>query len=237
MKIGLFTDSHYSNLKQIGKTRFPKRSYGKIETAMQAFQREGADYVICLGDLVDHCDNPENEPTELKRIGDLILSYKIPFYCLRGNHDCDNFNRDDFFAIGGFEPTPFSRKFGTTLFLFPDANVTDHGEPYLPGRVEWTNCFLPEEQVKLLRNELQKEDVQRAYVFLHQRLDDCPNERYVVKNAPQIRKILEESGKVKAVFQGHDHKGDRRVLGGIEYITLPGMCEGENNPYRVINLS
>ena len=54
MKIGLFTDSHYSTVEAYG-TRRPTLSLGKIRTAMEAYTAEGADLVICLGDIVDHC--------------------------------------------------------------------------------------------------------------------------------------------------------------------------------------
>jgi alkaline phosphatase len=62
---------------------------------------------------------------------------------------------------------------------------------------------------------------------------------YGVKNAEQIRQVLEDSGKVLAVFQGHSHKNDLNDIRGIHYCTLVAMVEGagaENNGYSLIDL-
>jgi alkaline phosphatase len=59
-----------------------------------------------------------------------------------------------------------------------------------------------------------------------------------VKNAPDVRKILEESGRVLAVFQGHSHQNDLREVGGIHYCVFRAMVEGsgrEQNGYAVAN--
>jgi alkaline phosphatase len=60
-----------------------------------------------------------------------------------------------------------------------------------------------------------------------------------VKNAPQVRRILEDARQVLAVFQGHSHENDLRVVSGIPYCTLVAMVEGsgaENNGYSVMDV-
>ena len=60
-----------------------------------------------------------------------------------------------------------------------------------------------------------------------------------MKNAQQVRSILEKSGNVLAVFQGHLHSGGYRRIGGIDYYTLRAMVEqptAKNNAYAVITL-
>ena len=74
-------------------------------------------------------------------------------------------------------------------------------------------------------------------MFAHQRLD--VSNHYGVKNAEQVRKVLEESGKVVAVFQGHSHKNEYQEIAGIHYCVLVAMVEGsgaENNAYAVMDL-
>ena len=45
-------------------------------------------------------------------------------------------------------------------------------------------------------------------VFTHQRLDvDRPN-KYAIKQSIKVREILEESKRVRVVFQGHSHKNE-----------------------------
>jgi manganese-dependent ADP-ribose/CDP-alcohol diphosphatase len=48
--------------------------------------------------------------------------------------------------------------------------------------------------------------------------------------------MLAASGKVKTVFQGHYHPGHENELNGIRYITLPAMCEGEENRFAVYEI-
>jgi len=54
-----------------------------------------------------------------------------------------------------------------------------------------------------------------------------------------VRKVLEDSGKVVAVFQGHHHAGSYNLINGIHYYTLAAMCEGpypENNAYAIVEV-
>ena len=63
---------------------------------------------------------------------------------------------------------------------------------------------------------------------MHQNIDPQVPEVLRLFNDAEVRDILEKSGKVKAVYQGHHHPGHRTVWNGIEYISLPAMCEYEN---------
>jgi alkaline phosphatase len=74
-------------------------------------------------------------------------------------------------------------------------------------------------------------------VFAHQRLDEAG--QHAVRNAADVRKILESSGKVLAVLQGHSHKNDHQEIGGIHYATLVAMVEGtgpDNNGYSQMDV-
>ena len=54
-----------------------------------------------------------------------------------------------------------------------------------------------------------------------------------------MRKVLEGSGKVLCVFQGHSHKNDYKEIGGIHYCTLVAMIEGsgaENNGFSTVQV-
>ena len=52
-------------------------------------------------------------------------------------------------------------------------------------------------------------------------------ENHRLGNADHVFSVIRESGRVKAVFQGHFHPGCRSEYDGISYITLPAMCESE----------
>lgn len=63
-------------------------------------------------------------------------------------------------------------------------------------------------------------------MFVHQRLDPASERRHLVKNAAAVRKVLEASGKVRAVITGHQHDGGQCKVNGIPYYTLRAMVEG-----------
>jgi alkaline phosphatase len=74
-------------------------------------------------------------------------------------------------------------------------------------------------------------------LFIHQLLSGVDSHR--VKNAEQVRAILESSGKVAAVLQGHKHKGAFDRIEGIYYYALKAVVEGsgpENNSYAIVDI-
>ncbi len=238
MKIGMFSDSHYSDKAVSCNTRRPSMSYGKIREAMETFADAGCELVICLGDLVDCCDTIEEDRAKVDEVSEMISSYGLPFYCLMGNHDYQNFDREEFSQRVSYPP--FFVRFGELTLIFPDANYMDDGTPegviYIKDAIDWTNAYLPADQCGKLRQVLAHEETVHAHVFLHQNLDPAVEGHHVIRNAGEIREIIRESGKVRGVYQGHFHPGHESTIDGIPYITLPAMCEGEENSYRIIEI-
>ncbi|MHC4520998.1 MAG: alkaline phosphatase, partial [Planctomycetota bacterium] len=62
-------------------------------------------------------------------------------------------------------------------------------------------------------------------VFTHQLLDGSGDVH--INNAAAVREVLESSGRVLAVFQGHHHAGSYNQINGIHYYTLIAMVEGQ----------
>lgn len=200
---------------------------------MEAFH--DADLVICLGDLVDDCENEADTPIMLKRVSELISSFNLPFYCLRGNHDCQLFDEDAFYEAVGGRP-PFIVRMSSVALILLNANYKRDGQPYTVNGVDWTDTALPPEQMLKLKRALDDPEISDAYVFIHQNLDPNVQYQHILANADKVRKILEDSGKVRKVIQGHYHPGCDSVIGGIEYHTLPAMCEGESNFFEQIEI-
>jgi len=233
MKIGLFADPHDSTKETSCVTRRPSLSWGKIWQAMEAFRE--TDLVICLGDLTDDCINPEDNAPRLAALTEMIRSCGLKFFSLMGNHDCNVFTREEFDELGGSRP-PFSMQTEEKLLIFLDANYTAKGEAYLPGTVDWTDAAIPDWQLDLLQKALETDSVKEAFVFVHQNLDPNVEQRHIIHNHAEVREMLERSGKVKRVIQGHYHPGYDSVINGIEYHTLPAMCEGERNFFEIIDI-
>jgi len=62
-------------------------------------------------------------------------------------------------------------------------------------------------------------------VFGHQCLDPSADPNHLVRNAAAVREVLERSGKVAAVFTGHEHNGGGCVHNGIFCYTLRALVK------------
>lgn len=236
MKFGLFTDTHYSQYEGSPTgTRRPKKSYEKVKTAFETFKKAQVDFVCCLGDLTDktESDTREDSLNNLKEISSLINSYNIPFYLIRGNHDCLLMNRNDFLEY--FENVaPCVYKKDEITFILLDANYRSSMKSFDEEGEVWDDANIPDEQIELLESSLYQST--QAIVMIHENLDPTVDSRHIVKNADDVRQIIKESGKVKMVIQGHFHEGANTDVDGIPYITIPAMCELDNVPYEIIEI-
>lgn len=225
MKIGLFSDSHFSSAELTCGNRYNNQSLRKIGEAMRAFAAEKCDLVIILGDVTDTEPAREKEEANLRRIAQVLDQSGMEIVCMMGNHDAFVFTPDDFYGILGEKYRPKTISRGGVNLLFLDACYFKSGVHYQPGDTDWTDTFYPHTQQ--LREALEhcEGDV---YVFIHQNVDPQIRADHCLHNAAQLREVFEESGKVKVVYQGHYHWGHQLKHNGIDYITLAAMCENEN---------
>lgn len=237
MKIGLFTDCHYCKAEYLGPTRRPSLSMNKIREAMDEFKSKNVDMVFCLGDLTDHDESSTKEEIIgcFREAMRLICSYNIPFYLVPGNHDYLVMTADDMEREAGFKAPPYTVEAGTYKFIVLDANYRSNMVRFDTAGVDWTDANLPPHQVEFLRAELNNTTMQ-CIVLVHENLDPCVDKMHIIKNAEQIREIIKDSHRVALVIQGHYHKGMEGVIDNIPYITLPAMCEGEGNSFRILEL-
>lgn len=221
MKLGLYADPHYAQREMSGTKRYNRRSLQKIKDAYKTFAENGVELAICLGDLIDNDVSREVEKENLKELGEVIRLSGVPTVCVMGNHDAFALTEKDYYAcLGGCEPKDIHTEKNDLIFL--DACFFKSGAHYAPGDSDWRDTFLPDTDALKKTLENCKGDV---YVFMHQNLDPGVTEEHRLFNAAEVIDILEKSGKIKTVFQGHYHPGHRTALNGIEYISLPAMCE------------
>ncbi|MBE6694733.1 MAG: hypothetical protein E7589_08210 [Ruminococcaceae bacterium] len=223
MKIGIFTDAHYSSREVSCGCRYNNLSLRKTREAYEFFAAEGCDCVIFLGDLTDTEDSHAKELQNLREICALISSYPLPTYCLMGNHDAFVFEKEEFYAVTGFSAPEVVRA-GDANLLFLDACFFTSGRHYAPGDDDWTDTFLP--NIRELEKRLAELDGD-TYIFIHQNIDPAVHESHRLSNWRETFDIIKSSGKVRAVYQGHYHGGCTSEYDGIKYITLPAMCERE----------
>ena len=226
MKIGLLTDPHYSSAELTCGRRYNSRSLEKIKKAFAHFAAENCEMVIMLGDETDREPTHEQEADNLCKIAEVIEYHGIETICLMGNHDAAVLETEHFYDCVGQQHRPRLITRGGVNLLFLDACYLHTGEHYSPRIFcDWTDTFNP--HTEQLRETLAAL-TGNTYVFMHQNIDPNVRADHRLSNDEEIRRILEESGKVRAVYQGHYHPGCRSEHHGICYITLPAMCENED---------
>lgn len=235
LRFGLVTDLHYADKPPAG-TRHYRETPAKLAEAAEAFRREKVDFLVELGDLIDAADSVEAELGYLDRIDREFAAIAGRRHYVLGNHCVDMLTKDEFLGRVGQGRSFFSFDAGDHHFVVLDACFRSDGAPYGRKNSDWKDANIPPHEVDWLRDDLAATD-RPTIVLAHQRLDVGPP--YGVRNAPEVRAILEGSGRVRAVFQGHSHKNDHREIAGVHYVTLVGMIEGSgaaSNGYAVVEL-
>lgn len=234
IKLGLFSDSHYCDEEVKVTTRFCSLSYKKLCDAYDEFEKQKVDLIICLGDLcdVDLSDNKFDSIKCLKEIVTKMKSSSIPFLFITGNHDSLCTDLNELQKIIGSPLAPATYETDQYRFICLDANFNSDMQHFSPAGFDWTDVNLPLNQIEFLKNALETSS-KECIVLIHEPIDSKTKECYRVNNAPIIREILEKSGKVKLVIQGHKHYFDDYIENNIRYVTVNGMCEGKENRFMI----
>jgi hypothetical protein len=236
IKIGLLTDLHYGD-KEPTRTRFYRETPGKLKEAVAKFNEIKPAFVIELGDLIDQAPTVEQEIAWLEEIDKIYAGLTCPRHYVLGNHCVATLTKEEFARHSGASKAPhYSFDHGGVHFVVLDACYRSDGAPYGRNNADWKDANVPTAELEWLRKDLAGA-AGAVVVFAHQRLDEAAP--HSVLNAAEVRKVLEESGKVLAVFQGHSHKNDYQQIQGIHYCTLVALIEGsgvENNGYGVLEV-
>jgi alkaline phosphatase len=236
LHVGLVTDLHYADKPPAGSRHY-RESPDKLAEAAEQFGRDKLTMLVELGDFVDAADSVAKELGYLKRINrDFSAICKNRHYVL-GNHCVHTLRKEEFLDTVEKKKSYYSFDEGDFHFIVLDSCFRSDGEPYGRKNFVWTDPNISADELDWLKSDL-KGTSKKTIVFAHQRLD--VSNHYGVKNAPAVRKLLEGSGNVLAVFQGHSHKNDLKEIKGIHYCTLVAMVEGtgaESSGYSVMRLN
>jgi len=244
LRIGMVSDIHYADADPSG-IRFYREALPKMKEFIDIANRGKVDFIIELGDFKDQ-DKVPNESNTLRYLTDIeavFQQFKGPVYHVLGNHDMDGISKEQFLSRivnTGISPTQSYYSFNKRGFHFVvlDANFTKEGKSYDHGNYTWTDVFIPPVQVDWLKNDL-KSNKLPVIVFIHHMLDESLALIHCPKNAGEIREILERSGKVICVFQGHVHKENYRLINTIHYYSVNAVVDNkgiENNSYMIVDV-
>jgi alkaline phosphatase len=231
----MVTDLHHAD-KPAGGSRHYRETLRKFGEAAKQFAGDDVDFVIELGDFIDAADSVETENAYLTTITKSFAATPGQHHYVLGNHCVQTLTKPEFLEIVG-QPKPYySFDVGGYHFVVLDACFRSDGEPYGRKNFNWTDSNIPAAEVEWLVADLEHTR-HKTIAFIHQRLD--VEGHYAVKNAAEVRRALEESGKVLAVFQGHYHRNDLKTISGIHYCTFAAMVEGagpDANAYAVVDI-
>lgn len=235
LRVGLMTDLHYAD-KAPTKTRYYREALAKLDEAVEHMNREKPALVVELGDFIDQADSVEKEIEWLRTMESHFARLSMPRHYVLGNHCVGTLTKQEFAAntkaAGGFE----SFEAAGVTFVSLDACFREDGTPYARKNFDWKDANVTKAELAWLEAELGKASGP-VIVFAHQRLD--LDKAHAVRNAAEVRSLLEKSGKVLAVFQGHSHKNDYQQIASIHYATLVAMVEGsgaENSGYTMLDV-
>ncbi|MEX0819436.1 MAG: alkaline phosphatase [Pirellulaceae bacterium] len=235
LRLGLVTDLHFADKPAAGSRHY-RETLAKLADAGERFKTDQPEFVVELGDLIDAADSVDAEKAYLRRIHREFAELPGKKHYVLGNHCVYSLTKEEFLDGVGQPASYYSFDAGDTHFIVLDSCFRSDGQPYGRQNFQWTDPNIPEDEGEWLEADL-KATTNKTIVFAHQRLD--VDNHYGVRNAAQVRQVLEGSGKVLAVFQGHSHKNDHHHIGGIHYCTLVAMVEGsgiENNGYATLDL-
>ncbi len=242
IRFGIVTDPHYADADNRG-SRFYRESRKKMAEFVDKMNAEKVDFVVELGDFKDQGQPADEKKTleYLRTIEAEFARFKGSRYHVLGNHDEDSISKKDFLENVVHTGIPSNKSYYSFVsngiqFVVLDANFRKDSSPYDRGNFDWKDANIPEEEVSWLRDVLAGHPG-KSIVFIHQRLDAETVE--CVQKSPAIRKILSGSGKVLAVFSGHDHKGGLVKIDDIHYYILKAVIEGsgpENNSYAIVEV-
>lgn len=235
MRVGLITDLHYADKAPAG-TRHYRETLTKLEEAARQFKQEKPTFLVELGDLIDAADSVDVEQKYLKTINREFSAIGKNRHYVLGNHCVDTLKKEEFLGGVEQEKSYYSFDRGGFHFVVLDSCFRSDGKPYGRKNFKWTDANIPAAEIEWLEADLKATD-KNVVVFAHQRLDVSNN--HGVKNNVDVRKVLEASGKILAVFQGHSHQNDLKEIGDIHYCTLVAMVEGsgiESNGYSLMDI-
>ena len=229
VRFGLVTDCHYADIPYarrpwpVGDASY-RESAAKLAECVAVMNREHPDFLVELGDFKDLGPDKTSTAGYLEKIESVFAGFRGERYHVLGNHDLDALDKVEFLSrvsnAGQAQSLAhYSFVRGGVKFVVLDACYTSKMADYRPGNWDWRDANVPPWQLEWLAREL--DDSQGlAVVFCHQCLDPQADASHLVRNAAEVRAVIERSGKVRAVFTGHQHSGRIGESNGTTYYSL-----------------
>ncbi|MDR3233353.1 MAG: metallophosphoesterase, partial [Planctomycetaceae bacterium] len=238
LRIGLLTDIHYAD-KEMKINRYYRESPAKLAVAADEFAKQRLDFVVELGDLIDSVRSVESDQKNLRLIDTELRKISDKRHYVLGNHCVETLTKKEFLSEIGQEKSYYSFDSNNYHFVVLDACFRQDGVAYGRNNSDWKDTIIPDTEIEWLKADLAATKLP-SICFLHQRLDLENKQPCAVKNSDHVRAVLEKSGKIRLVLQGHEHRGDYKEIAEIHYCTISAMIEGsglKNNSFSLLEIT
>ncbi|MEA2056989.1 MAG: metallophosphoesterase [Patescibacteria group bacterium] len=192
------------------------------------------DFVVNMGDVIEDISDKKIDVANYKTGIKILSQLKMPIYHIVGNHDLRTMTEEDIKKILGYKQLYYSFNHKNWSFVILLVKLVGN------HTVDITDIktVIPQEQLKWLEKTLTTAS-NNTIILLHYSLADQDlkgnfwfegePKNALVGNRKEVRKILEASGKVKAVINGHLHWNNKTVHNKIPYFTVNSLIENFNN--------
>jgi len=208
-----------------------------LESFAKAVSQYRPDSVIDLGDRIT-ASNAADAAARMQGVCAVFNRLAAPVYSVLGNHDLKYLSRTANEAITGSPSENYFRDHDHVRLVFfnPRAIARRRKRRIGSDEQDW------------LRDVL-KHSPHPVIVFSHVPLDNLPQDEagaktlnqgrkgyasaFTYPDGPQVREILEQSGKVILCMSGHLHRNRCREINGIPYVTQQALVRTHRKKYRV----
>lgn len=239
MKFAIINDIHVGPVESGYAKGVKRKLTTKSESLVKKFVRlmndnEHPAFVVNLGDSIEDVQDKNIDIQSFRKVLLLLSPLKMPIHYLIGNHDIRTLTEKEIAQMIGIDRMYYSFNYEAYHFVALSIVMTgDHTRDFAD-----ITAAVPKEEIEWLKSDLSKTN-KSVVVFVHYGLaeDDMKDNFWfegephhaLLENREEIRRILEESKKVKAVISAHQHWNRMHIHNDIPYFTITSLVENLNN--------
>lgn len=231
---GIITDLHFGPVAlHEGKLRKMTHEAGALARAFARRMRDEVHpaFVVNLGDDLED-ESPEADRARYAECADILKEAGCPVLHVAGNHDTVHLSPDELLAVWdrpvSVTPVPPGELFysvdwgGYHLVVLHTRETKDVSVRIDDAQLDWLARDLAAgtAPVIVLMHHSAADQVLVGNPWFEKAAHIC-----LVAERKRLRAILEASGRVIAVFNGHVHWNHLDVIGGIAYVTVQSLIE------------
>lgn len=235
LKIGFVTDLHFGpQAFHEGKLRKLTHHAADLTRGVVVKMNEEVkpQLFVNLGDDIED----ESRDADLARYmecQDILRAAKAELINVAGNHDTIHLTREDLTKIWRHTGPLFYSfdRHGFHLIVLHTLERKDIEVRVPHAQLEWLKDDLARTRlpcIVLMHHSASEQDLSDSFWFRGL------SHLALVRERRELRELLEESKKVRVVFNGHVHRNHLDVIGGIPYVTFQSLIENldEDAPGR-----